>query len=341
MTSAARPRMPAAPAAAEPQRGAEVAVVIVSYRCRDDVLRCVGSVTDTVPDQRYEVVVVDNDSRDGTPEALRANGGVTVIETGENAGFARAANIGIAATRAPYVLLLNPDAVVEPGALDTLVAFAGSHERAGVVAPRLVHPGGADQLTARAFPTPAAALFGRRSPLTRAFPRNPWSRRFLVGATHAGDEPFRVGWVSGACMLVPRTCIDRVGPLDEGFFLFWEDADWCRRITDAGFEVWCVPKARVVHDEGGSRGHGWPVAAIRSFHRGAYRYWCKHHAPQPWNPARWVAAVGLAARAAAVVAIESQRTRHRARARDQKPPRDPRPTRPRRLAARGQRKVSL
>ena len=119
---------------------------------------------------------------------------------------------------------------------------------------------GAISSTARTFPTPAAGLFGRRSPLTRLMPNNRWSARYLSGRQRTGEEPFAVDWVSGAAMLVPRRVIEEVGALDEGFFLFWEDADWCHRIKDAGYAVWCVPAARVVHHEGGSRGFGWTPA---------------------------------------------------------------------------------
>jgi len=116
-------------------------------------------------------------------------------------------------------------------------------------------------------------------------------------------------------MLVPRFVIDETGAFDEDFFLYWEDADWCRRIADAGFETWVVPKARVVHDEGGTRGHAWPVPVVYHFHRGAYLYWRNHHAPEPWNPTRWAAAGALAARGAGIVARDRVRTRVTARPR--------------------------
>jgi len=289
---------------------ADVSVVIVSYRCRDQVVACVESVFATVLDHRLDVVVVDNDSRDGTVEALRAaTPEARIIEMGENAGFSRANNCGIASSAARHVLVLNPDTTVEPGAIDVLVRWLDDHPSTGVVAPRLANPDGSDQLTARAFPTPAAAIFGRRSPLTRLFPRNRWSTRFLVGRDHHGDEPFQIDWVSGAAMMVPRYVIDDVGAFDEGFFLYWEDADWCHRIKDAGYQVWCVPKAHVLHHEGGTRDHGWPTPIVRHFHRGAYRYWTKHHAPQRWNPLRPLAGAALAARAGLVIARNRGRDR--------------------------------
>jgi N-acetylglucosaminyl-diphospho-decaprenol L-rhamnosyltransferase len=290
-----------------PRDLADLAVVIVAFRCRDDVLASVGRVLETVLQHRLEVVVVDNDSRDGTTQALADRfGEVRVLPMGRNVGFGRANNAGIAATTARNVLFLNPDTLVEPTALDTMVAWLDGHQGAGVVAPRLLHADGTDQHTARAFPTPAAAVFGRRSPLTRLFPRNRWSRRFLVGRDHLGDEPFEIDWVSGACMLVPRAVIAEVGAFDPEFFLYWEDADWCRRIKHARYSVWCVPKALVVHDEGGTRGHEWPAPIVCHFHRGAYLYWRKHHAPQAWNPLRWAAAAVLACRAFVIILRNKQ-----------------------------------
>lgn len=310
MTSGSATLMPptdggASAAAAAPRgRGAppavtDVHVVIVSYRCRDLVVRTLESLAEASTGVTVSVTVVDNDSGDGTVEALRRRfPDVDVVDSGWNSGFARASNDGITRGNGRYVLLLNPDTVVTRDALGVLVSFADSRPAAGVVAPRLRNPDGSDQRTARSFPTAAAAVWGRRSPLTRLFPGNPWSASYLATRRAATSEPFRVDWVSGAAMLVRRAVVEQVGVLDDAFFLFWEDADWCRRIADAGLEVWCVPAAEVVHDEGGSRGHGWSPRTIRWFHQGAYRYWVKHHAPSPWNPARWAAAALLTARAA-------------------------------------------
>ena len=281
----------------------DVDVVIVGYHSRDLVLACLNSLSAAADGAVLSVTVVDNGSNDGTVEAVQARGdGTRVIDMGANTGFAVANNAGMARGTGRYVLVLNPDTVVGTGALRTLVEFADRHRGAGVVAPRLLNADGTPQLTARAFPTAAAGLFGRRSLLTRWFPRNRWSRKFLAEREQIDDgQPFQVDWVSGAAMLVPRTVHSETAGFDENFFLFWEDADWCRRIKDAGFSVWCVPAATIVHDEGGTRGHRWSAAMIRSFHRGAYRYWTKFHAPQWWNPLRWAAALLLSARAGVVI----------------------------------------
>ena len=293
---------------------ADVLVAIVAYHCRDDVVSCVESVRRATSGLEVDLVVADNGSTDGTVDALTGHpAGVRVLDLGRNTGFAYASNRALESGPSNAVLLLNPDTTVEPGAIETMAAWLAAHPAAGVVAPRLVNPDGSDQQTARAFPTPAAALFGRRSPLTRLFPRNRWSSRFLTGRDHVGDEPFQVDWVSGAALMAPRSVLDEVGLLDEGYFVFWEDADWCRRVKDAGYEVWCVPDATIVHHEGGTRDHGWATPVVRHFHAGAYRYWRLHHAPQVWNPLRWGAAVALTLRAVAIVGRERIRSALRAR----------------------------
>jgi GT2 family glycosyltransferase len=290
-------------------RACDISVVIVSYNTRDLLDACVESIADAVRAHNYEILVADNGSSDGSVDMLRRNWpNVRVIELGINLGFACANNVAIRRAHGRYVLLLNSDAEAAPGAIDTLLEFADSRPDAGICAPRLLNSDLSDQGTARTFPTPANVVFGRKSSLTRAFPRNRWSRRYMIGRQHAGDEAFRVDWVSGACMLVRRAAFEQAGLLDEGFFMYWEDADWCRRIGRAGFNVYCVPRARVVHHEGGSSGRR-PARLVWAFHRSVYRYYAKHEAPQVWNPLRVVAAVGLTARAASIVAVNFARSR--------------------------------
>jgi len=289
----------------------DVSVVIVSYHCREKLLCCLRSLS-APSTLRSEVIVVDNGSDDGSVEALSEHWpGVLVLPLGFNAGFSRANNVGIARARGRRVLILNPDTVVSEKALEHLALWLDEHPEAGVAAPRLLNPDGSDQQTARSFPTPLAALFGRRSPMTRWFPRNRFSQRFLSGRDHRGSLPFRVDWVSGAAMMVAADAIAKVGAFDEDYFLFWEDADWCRRLADAGYEVWTVPEAVITHHEGSTRSRRFSPRMVCHFHRGAYLYWRKHHAPQPWNPARWMGAAALSGRAIAVMANEQRRAVNR------------------------------
>jgi GT2 family glycosyltransferase len=291
----------------------DLSILIVSYNTCDLLARCLASLPQACAAHSYEVIVADNASADGSVAMLRRDWpDVTVVEMGSNTGFARATNRAMALAQGRHYLLLNSDTEALSGSLDDLIAFLDTSPAAGVAAPQLLNTDLTDQGTARAFPTPAAALFGRKALLTRLFPRNPWARRYMVGRERTGTAPFRVDWVSGACLMVPRRVVEQVGPLDEGFFMHWEDADWCQRIAQVGLGVYCVPEARVVHHEGQSermfggatprRKPGRPPRLVWVFHQSAYRYFVKHHAPQAWNPVRPIAAILLAARAALIIA---------------------------------------
>jgi N-acetylglucosaminyl-diphospho-decaprenol L-rhamnosyltransferase len=291
----------------------DVSVLIVTYNSAAFISRCLA----TLRDQHcsYEVIVADNDSKDGTVALLdREWSDVTVISMGGNTGFSRGNNAASRLATGRLLLLLNGDAWLEPDALARLVEFADERPDAGVVSPRLLNPDGTDQGTARSFPTPAAAVFGRRSLLTKWFPGNRWSREYLRGRDAQDGCALEIDWVSGACLMTPRETYLRLGGLDEGFFMHWEDADYCRRVRDDGLGVYCLTTAHAMHAEGGSR-EGWPVAQIRHFHRGAYRYYAKHHlAAGPRKLGRPVVATGLGLRAGALAAksavVRSHARRH-------------------------------
>jgi N-acetylglucosaminyl-diphospho-decaprenol L-rhamnosyltransferase len=284
----------------------DLSVLIVTYNSRPFIDACLEALLCTVQRHTFEVLVLDNDSQDGTAEHVRrAWPSVRVVQMGSNAGFAAANNVGVTLSAGRHVLLLNGDAVVEDDAVDILVETLDQDPRVGVAAPQVLNPDRSDQGTARRFPTPAAALWGRRSPLTRAFPRVRYAQRYLSGLAHIHDvEPYDVDWVSGACMMMPRSVVEKVGGLDAGFFMHWEDADLCRRIKGAGHVVRVSPTARVVHSEGGSR-RGWPPKQVAHFHRGAYRYYSKHHLQGVRVAGRPLAAVVLMARALLVMAVQS------------------------------------
>jgi N-acetylglucosaminyl-diphospho-decaprenol L-rhamnosyltransferase len=276
----------------------DVTVAIVGFECRPLLAECLRRLPAAISPYTFEVVVADNASTDGTVEWLRAeHPDVHVIEMGGNVGFSRANNAAFAVARGRYVAVLNPDTEPDAGALATLVRYADEHPGSGMCAPHLVNTDGTDQRTARSFPTMAAAVFGRRSPLTRLWPRNRWSRRYLRSdAPATGPAAYDVDWVSGACMLVPASTLVTVGGFDERYFMYWEDADWCRRIWNAGLPVTVVPTARVVHHEGGSR-RGWPARLVVAFHASAFRYWRSHVATGWRAPMLAPAAAALAVRA--------------------------------------------
>ena len=284
----------------------ELSIIIVSYKSLDWVVKCLGALTADSAGLETEMLVIDNDSRDGAAETLRARfPRVRVQVNFENLGFARAVNQGIAATRGEFVLLVNPDCEVRPGATAALAGFLRAHPRTAIAAPRILNPDGSLEYSARSFPDPLTFMFNRYSLLTRLFPGNRWSRRYLLSDwDHASVRD--VDWVSGACMLVRRAAIEQVGPMDEAFFMFNEDVDWCRRMKLAGWAVTYVPAAEVVHWVGASRKRVAPRVIVER-HRGMIHYFHKHH---PANPVVSLLADGLVmVRAGLMLAVNALRPR--------------------------------
>jgi GT2 family glycosyltransferase len=267
----------------------DLSVVILSWNVRDLLRQCLQSVFSSQPSalgddkpttQHYpwstEVIVVDNASSDGSVEMVRAEfPEVRLIVNTINRGYAGGNNDGIAAATGRYVMILNPDTQVVGDALSTLVAHADLHPEAGVIGPQLLNPDGSVQPSRRRFPTLTTGLF-----------ESTWlqpvaSRRVLRDyymQDRSDSETQQVDWVIGACLLVRRDVIQQVGGLDEGFFMYSEELDWCRRIKQAGWKVMYLPDAKVIHHMGKSSDQ---VVAQRHiyFQTSKVRYFRKHHGP--------------------------------------------------------------
>lgn len=260
----------------------DLSLILVSYKSRELLLGCLRALREDARRSglTLETVVVDNDSRDGTVEALAAEfPEVRVVANDENVGYARAVNQGLAATQAPFALIVNPDCEARPGAMRALLDHLGARPRTGVAGPKILNPDGSLEYSARSFPDSLTFLFNRYSLLTRLFPGNRFSRRYLLTDwDHASVR--EVDWVSGACMLARRAAVAEVGGMDEAFFMFNEDVDWCRRMKQAGWAVTYEPAAVVVHHVGASRSR---VAArvIWQRHLGMIHYFHKHHPRSP------------------------------------------------------------
>jgi len=282
----------------------DLSVVVITYQSRAHILECLRSLESALrkadgPPLAWECLVVDNDSSDGGPELVERDAPwALVLRTGGNLGYAKAVNRGLAATSGRYVLVSNPDCVWDAGSIATLAGWLDSHPRCGIAAPRIHNTDGTLEYSARAYPTPFAFLFNRYSLLSRLLPRNPWTRRYLL-LDWDHESPREVDWVSGAAMLARREAVTKVGGMDEAFFMFNEDVDWCRRMNLAGWSVDYVPAARVVHHIGASEGTSDRVILER--HRGMIHYFRKHHpAPAPLDA---LAAAFIMARARLLVAM--------------------------------------
>ena len=281
----------------------DVSVVVVTYNSRSDIDACLAAIREKTRDATYEVIVVDNASRDGTVELAREqHPWATVIARTANIGLSGALNEGVAASRGRFVMALNPDARLRDDVLSALAAYLREHDDAGVVAPKILDDDGALQLSCRAFPTYATAIFSRYSLATRVFPGNRFSRGYLMtDFTH--DDVRDVDWVSGAAMMFPRAVFDRLGGWDDGFFMFNEDVDFCRRAHDAGLRVVYQPAVAVYHRIGVSKRA--PARITVERHRSMWRYYRKHMRRNAIVDA--ATAGGIAARCAFVLASEAAR----------------------------------
>lgn len=199
-------------------------IITVNYASWPYTLRCVDSLYETGYED-FEVVVVDNDQESAVPEIPHP---VRLIRNPENVGFARACNQGILASDGECVVLINPDTLVEGDFFEGLKEFFEENPEAGVAGPRIVDGEGNLQLSARKELGFASGFLGRTSLLTRLFPKNPLLKRLFPAAKKLSG-PTVVDWVSGACMVIRRRTIEEIGPMDERFFMYFEDADLCRR----------------------------------------------------------------------------------------------------------------
>ena len=201
---------------------------------------------------------------------------VTFVPTDRNRGFAAGVNAAAAASKAPFILLLNPDAIIDSPVAAALERWLQEHPETGVVGPRVLNEDGTVQASARRFPGLSTAFGGRSTWLTSQFPDNWLSRRNLP-ARHA-VAPVEVDWVAGSCLMTRRELFEQLGGLDESFFLYWEDADYCRRAAALGWRTVYLPTVSVRHAGGRSAARD-PVPAIRAFHDSAFRFHVKHAGP--------------------------------------------------------------
>lgn len=287
-----------------PSGNPQLAIVIVNYNTREDLRCCLSSLGASSIEIAHEIIVIDNASSDGSIEMIREMfPAVRAIVNRENLGLVKGYNQACRTTKAPYILLLDSDTIVHAGAVDRLYRFLIDHPAVGIAAPQLLNVDGSNQLTARNLPSPMNALFGRQTLLTQWFPNNPWSRHYLRAHDTAREEPYAVEWISFASGMLRADLFERVGRFDEDYFVYWIDADWCRRVLEAGFSVCCVPNACVTHVEKNKRGKRKRPRSIIDFHRGAYLYFRKHHVPSKWSPLGWAAMCGLSLRAGLHLAL--------------------------------------
>lgn len=252
----------------------DLTVIVVSWNTRALLQRCLESVSEAIPDLHYEVVVVDNNSTDASAEMVEASfPSVRLIRSPRNVGFARANNLAIRVSTGRHVLLLNSDACLVGRAAQELVSYLDEHPKVGIVGGKVLNPDGSFQSSYADFPRltdEILVLTGlARWWLPRTFPSYPEDQSRDVRA---------VDWMSGAFLAARRQAIDEVGLLDEAFFMYSEEMEWCYRMKLAGWEVVYLPRAEATH-WAGSSARRVPDAKRARLYRSKLRFFRKHYGP--------------------------------------------------------------
>lgn len=266
-------------------------LIIVNFNSTDYLAACLRSLYDTEQSDLIQVHIVDNCSNDNVDQIKRHFPDINLIKNDRNVGFGKAVNIALRKCQAPFVILLNPDTTITNGFFSKIFNFFESHKDIGILGPKIKDLDGGVQGSARSFPTPMTSLFGRNSPITKLFPKNSVTRKNILTIDNNGNRPFEVDWVSGACMVVRSSAIEEVGMIDERFFMYWEDTDWCKRMKDNHWKVVYFPGAEVMHVVGRSS-NTMPLFSIFHFHKSCYLLF-KKYARFPSNLLEPVAIVGL------------------------------------------------
>ena len=251
----------------------DLSILIVNWNVRDLLRECLRSIAAGRGNLTLELIVVDSASADGSADMVATEfPWVTLIRCAENVGFPRGNNIALARARGRALLLLNPDTIIVGNALPTLLAYLDAHPDVGVVGPQLLNPDGSVQSSRRRFPTVLTGYF-----------ESTWLQGLAPGLLRRyyaldlpDDAPADVDWLMGACLLVPRAVYEQVGGLDEGYFMYSEELDWCRRIKATGRRVVYYPAAQVIHHAGQSSDQAITARHV-NFQRAKLRYYRKYH----------------------------------------------------------------
>lgn len=224
----------------------DLSIIIVTHNSSGLIGKCLSSIRENPPSREYEVIIIDNASSDGTPESIRAEfPEMRLVVNSDNRGYSRGVNQGISLSSGSLVLILNPDIIAREDSIDRLMDFMDDNPDAGMAGSKLVDPDGGYQYSCRSFYT-VRALFLRRTVLGKIFPRAKALREHLL-MDYDHEQTREVDWILGACMMVRRKAIDKIGLMDERFFLYFEDVDWCYRMKQHGWKVFYVPGSMMIH----------------------------------------------------------------------------------------------
>ncbi len=266
----------------------DVSVCIVTYKARDLLRDCLCSLAANTQLASLEVIVVDNGSGDGVGEMLQQEfPTVRFIQNQGNEGYTRPNNQALQISRGRYLLLLNPDTLILPEAIDRLVDFLEGHPEAGVCGPKVLNPDLTLQKPCRRGESRPWAVISYFTGLSRLFPKSRLFGEYLMNYMDE-DLLHQVAGVSGSCMLIRREVTDQIGFLDERFFAYQEDADFCFRTRQAGWKIYYVPQAQIIHYGGMGGSRVQPYRSIYQWHRSYFLYYRKNLAKDYFFAFNWL-----------------------------------------------------
>jgi GT2 family glycosyltransferase len=254
----------------------DLSIIIVNYRTRELTLACIASVYASITSYDFEIILIDNASHDGMIAAANEQfPEVITIANTDNLGFSKANNQGIRIAQGRYVLLLNSDTIVQQDTLQTMLRFMDENPTVGASGCKIVLPDGSlDKACKRGFPTPSASFYYAFG-FSKLFPNIPRFNQYQLGYLDP-DQSYPIDSLVGAFMLIRREAIEQVGMLDEEFFMYGEDIDWCYRIKQAGWVNYYYPQTQIVHHKGASSRRK-PYKIIYEFHRAMILFHNKHY----------------------------------------------------------------
>jgi GT2 family glycosyltransferase len=252
-----------------------VDIIIINYNSTDYTIRCIDSIKQNLNSCRIKIIVIDNNSNDMPNRIIDHCPGIQLIENEKNIGFGNAINYGLKLSVSKYLVLINPDALLPDRSFYYIIQYIDENPEIAIAGPKILDWDGSIQGSARRHPTIWTAFFGRKSPLTKFFPNNPITKKEFICFNGVKDNPQSVDWVSGACMIIRSEAVRQVGGFDNRFFMYWEDADLCKRLKEQGWEISYFPKAQVYHYIGKSS-NTCQLLSIYHFHKSCYYYFTKH-----------------------------------------------------------------
>ncbi len=275
------------------EKKTDLSIIILAYNSKNDLGRLLPSIFGSETKYSYEIIVVDNGSNDGTYDWLKAKSYQLKAIRNINTGFAHGNNLGIKQAQGRYILLLNPDTKIEPGTLEVMLSFMDQNQEVGISGCKVIKSDGKLDLACR-----------------RRFP-NPWNsfkRLFLLSrqdynfANADENLSMEIDSVMGAFLLVRKSVIEKIGMLDEDFFMYGEDIDWCWRCKQAGYKVWYYPKIFITHYKGSSS-RKLPFKALRWFHEAMWIFYRKHYKSQYPFVLNWLVFLGIYLRLALLIIL--------------------------------------